>query len=130
MKSQKPCEQYPFTHSVRGIVRRGNQLGRTLGYPTANQILHRDIADGVYVSTVFVRGQWKPSMTFIGAAETFGGTKRKIETFIFDFRSVIYGEWITVRLHARVRGSKKFTSAEALIEAMHADEAAARKYFS
>ncbi len=135
-------------HRVRGIVRRGNQLGRTLGYPTANMILHQDIRDGVYVSLTSIdrcpaalqkkyRSQmvewngkmWLRSLTFIGAAETFGGTKRKIETFILDFNGNLYTHWLTVSLLSYVRGSKKFKTVDDLLVAMNNDTTTARAYF-
>lgn len=137
------------THTIRGIVRKGNQLGRTLGYPTANLVLHQDIADGVYVSlvnidhvsaalqkkyrsqaVVYKNGLWLPSVTFIGAAETFGGTKKKVEAHVFDFSGNLYGKWLTVHLFSSLRGSKKFATVDELLDAMHTDEARAREFFT
>lgn len=115
---------------ITGIVLRGRQLGRTLGYPTANQKLHeqqQDIADGVYVSRTAIEGEWHGSLTFIGAPETFEDSARKVETFIFDFDRDIYDMTIEVDLLDFQRPSVKFNSAEELIDAMHADEAQARK---
>ncbi len=136
-------------YTIRGIVRKGNQLGRTLGYPTANIALHQDIPEGVYISLVDIRrvsfalqkryraeaveyrdGLWLPSLTFIGAAETFGGTKKKVEAHILDFNGNLYDQWLSVHLLQYLRGSKKFATVEQLLEAMHTDEAQARAFFT
>jgi riboflavin kinase/FMN adenylyltransferase len=136
------------TYMIRGIVRKGNQLGRTLGYPTANIILHQDIPDGVYSSLVnisrcsnilqkkyqaqtipYKNGLWLPSVTFIGAAETFGGTKKKVEAHLLDFNGHLYDKWLTVHLFQYLRGSRKFASVEQLLDAMHKDEKQTRLFF-
>ena len=136
------------THQIRGIVRKGNQLGRTLGYPTANIVLHQDIPEGVYISLVNINrvsavlqkryqsqavdyrnGLWLPSITFIGAAETFGGTTKKVEAHLLDFSGNLYNQWLTVHLLKYLRGSKKFATVEQLLEAMHKDEQQTRVFF-
>jgi riboflavin kinase/FMN adenylyltransferase len=115
--------------TLRGIVRHGDKRGKKLGYPTANVWMHQDTRDGVYVSLIRVRDVWYPSMTFIGAAKTFGKKQRLLETHIFDFDMQIYGEWVSVQLHKYVRGNKKFDSVTELLRAMKKDEQQARAYF-
>lgn len=116
-------------YRVRGIVRHGDKRGAKLGYPTANVWIHQDARDGVYASRIRVRGVWYPSVTFIGAAKTFGRKQRLLETHIFDFQKTIYGEWVSVRVFKRLRGNKKFDSVQDLMQAMHADCEQARAYF-
>lgn len=119
----------PTLGNVRGIVRHGDKRGKKLGYPTANVWIHQDLRDGVYVSLIRVRNLWYPSVTFIGAAKTFGKKQRLLETHVFDFRKQIYGEWVSVRLLKHLRGNKKFDSVQELLRTMQKDEQQARNYF-
>ncbi len=116
---------------LRGKVRQGDHLGRTLGYPTANIRLHNTtVRDGVYISETRLGDSWYPSATFIGAAKTFGQTKRLAESHLFDQQIDMYGRWISIRLLEFIRENKKFPSTNALVAAMRKDEAIARKYHS
>ena len=117
----------PYT--FRGKVRGGAKRGRDLGFPTANLAVHRQIPEGVYVSTVTIEGKRYPAATFVGSAKTFGETAYKAESYILDFSRDIYGTWITVSLVKKIRGNKKFSGASALIAAINSDVAKVRKYF-
>lgn len=112
-----------------GKVRQGDKRGRELGYPTANMALHKNLGEGVFVSEVKVDGDWYPALTFLGKAETFGKTDYKAESWLLDFDDNLYGKLITVRLLKKLRGNKKFESAESLIVQMKQDEKDARGYF-
>ena len=112
---------------LNGTVVRGNQLGRELGFPTANLDLGNKYklipANGIYAVKVKVNGSWKGGMLNIGVRPTIANSDGKvtIETFIFDFNKDIYGEQLCLVLVKRIRSEKKFSSKEKLIEAMKED---------
>lgn len=112
-----------------GKVIKGKSRGRELGFRTANLRLHQAIPEGVYVSMCKVRGGKYKAVSFVGAAKTFGETRVFGETYIFDFNKNIYGQWISVQLLKKVRGSNKFASKEELVEHIKRDVAEARMYF-
>ncbi|WP_028523004.1 bifunctional riboflavin kinase/FAD synthetase [Runella limosa] len=116
---------YTFT----GVIVKGRQLGRTIGYPTANvQVLesYKLIpADGVYVVRVHVRGQWLKGVMSIGFRPTVNGIGRTQEVYIFDFQENIYGEKMTVENVAFIRPELKFDGLEALKKAIDDDCTAA-----
>ena len=128
-----------------GKVRKGKGRGKTLGFPTANIVLHRRIAEGVYISKAKVKGIWHPSLTFIGAAKTFGEKKVQAETYImFGLAPALpagrperwktksrdmYGRWVSIKLLKKLRGNKKFANASELVKQMKEDEKQANKYF-
>ncbi|MBI2085832.1 riboflavin biosynthesis protein RibF [Candidatus Daviesbacteria bacterium] len=112
-----------------GKVRKHNQRGKKLGFPTANVNLTKDISVGIYISKTKLNGVLYPSLTFIGMAKTFNEKKFLAETFILDFNKDIYGKWISVSLIKKIRNNQKFNSAEELIKQMKKDEQEAKKYF-
>ncbi|MGB0390904.1 MAG: bifunctional riboflavin kinase/FAD synthetase [Salibacteraceae bacterium] len=108
---------YDFTLS--GEVIKGNQLGHSLGFPTANLEVVNSFklipANGVYVVEVIVRGELYGGMLNIGSKPTVNQTEDKsIEVNIFDFNSDIYGENIQIRFKHRLRSEEKFNSIEEL----------------
>ena len=112
-----------------GKVRTYNKRGKDLCFPTANVNLSKDIPEGIYISKTKVGGIVYKSLTFIGAAKTFGETRFHSETFILDFKKDIYKSWISVELLKKIRGNKKFDSATDLVAQMKKDEKEARVYF-
>jgi riboflavin kinase / FMN adenylyltransferase len=119
---------------VGGSVDKGDHRGRDLGYPTANlQLPDRLIvpADGIYVGLVsiddfHISGEL-PALVYIGTRPTFGSSQRIIEVFLLDFEADLYGKHVTVDLLDRIRGDKRFDSAEELVEQMKIDEATGRE---
>ena len=111
-----------------GKVRRHNQRGKKLGFPTANITLHKNIPEGIYISTIKIAKKTYKSLTFIGKAKTFNENKIRSETYILDFSKNLYNQWITVELLKKIRANKKFKSAKDLIKQMKKDEQAAREY--
>ena len=107
---------YPFF--IMETVRGGNQLGRTIGFPTANLIPEDDKLlppYGVYASHIAVGDKRYNGITNIGVKPTIEGNQVcGIETNIFDFHADIYGETIRVRLFSWLRPEQKFDSLEAL----------------
>ena len=112
-----------------GKVRRHNQRGRKLGFPTANINLKKKIPEGIYISKTRIKKTICGSLTFIGQAKTFGEIRFHAEIYILDFDQNIYGKWISIELIKRIRGNKKFNSAKELIKQMEKDEETARTYF-
>ncbi len=121
----------PF--AVRGPVIRGNERGRTVGFPTANLAITPDRAMpayGVYVTRTMVGGATYQSATNIGINPTFNDPRPSVETYILDFEGDIYGRELRVEMLHRLRGEMKFDGVEPLIAAIAADVEAARAYFA
>ena len=118
-------------HRVEGVVVRGHQRGRQLGFPTANveSPPHTAIpADGVYsgwLATLDENGgearRW-PSAISIGTNPTFDGTVRAVEAYALDRHDLdLYGLHAAIDFGVRLRGTLRFESVEALVEQMHRD---------
>jgi len=107
---------YPFF--ITGTVIRGDQLGRELGYPTANIVVAEKYklipADGIFAVTVNVAGEQHKGMAYIGSRPTVNGITRNIEVNIFDFNQDIYNQVIRMEFHHYVRGDVKFESLDQL----------------
>ncbi|ROO83558.1 riboflavin kinase/FMN adenylyltransferase [Actinocorallia herbida] len=123
-------------HRVEGVVVRGHQRGRGLGFPTANveSVPHTAIpADGVYAgflvcdSERYPDARW-PAAISIGTNPTFEGVARTVEAYALDRDDLdLYGEHVAVDFTARIRGMLKFDSIEDLIEEMNHDVEVARE---
>lgn len=113
-----------------GKVRKHNQRGKKLGFPTANVNLAKNIPEGIYISKTKIKNNIYFSLTFIGTVKTFNEQKFLSETYILDFDINIYGQWISIDLIKKIRSNQKFNSAEELIKQMKQDEADARRYFA
>ncbi|WP_461097250.1 bifunctional riboflavin kinase/FAD synthetase [Spirosoma luteolum] len=118
-------------YSLSGTVVKGRQLGRTIGFPTANLQVDDPVklipANGVYAVDVVYADQRFSGMLNIGFRPTVAGTHQTIETYIFDFDRDIYGEHITLKFRAFLRPEQKFDGLSALVGQLKQDEAAARK---
>jgi riboflavin kinase/FMN adenylyltransferase len=123
-------------HRVEGVVVRGQQRGRGLGFPTANleTLPHTAIpADGVYagwLASLGARGteleRW-PAAISVGTNPTFGGRERTVEAYALDRDDLdLYGAHVAVDFAARLRGMVRFDSVAGLVEQMHRDAGAAR----
>lgn len=123
---------YPYM--VSGKVVSGKQLGRTIGYPTANIHVAEDYklipAIGVYVVGVIVKGEDYYGMLSVGTNPTVGGTEKTIEVYIFDFNDMIYEEELTVHFLTKIREEEHFPSVDVLIEALKNDEVFSRNFIS
>ncbi len=117
--------------AVEGIVERGDQRGRELGYPTANLRLgdYQRPRYGIYAVRVTLDdGSEHPGVASFGIRPTFEPAVELLEAHLFDFRRAdLYGRTIEVALHAFIRDEKKFDDLDALVEHMRGDEAEARK---
>jgi riboflavin kinase/FMN adenylyltransferase len=121
-----------YSYFFEGEVVKGNQLGRTIGYPTANiKISSVDKlmpADGVYAVLVNIEQHSRRylGMMNIGFRPTVDGTKRLIEVNIFDFNKDIYGRNLRVHIHEFLRNEIKFSDLDALIKQLQIDGVEAR----
>ncbi|SMC73119.1 riboflavin kinase / FMN adenylyltransferase [Oscillospiraceae bacterium] len=120
----------PFSYS--GVVIKGRQLGRTLGFPTANIEIPEDkitVRRGVYASLAHIGSKVYPSITNVGKRPTFDdGDFDNAETHIFDFDEDIYGARIKVDLLSFVRPEMKFDDIEALSKQVESDKIMAKTY--
>jgi riboflavin kinase/FMN adenylyltransferase len=124
----------PF--EISGKVVQGNQIGRTIGFPTANIEMADGLkiipAIGVYAVEIVLADQRKfEGMMNIGIRPTVTDSEKvKIEVFIFDFSEVIYGQRIKVYMLQRIRGEHRFQSVEVLRAQLQEDEKTVRSIFS
>jgi riboflavin kinase/FMN adenylyltransferase len=117
-------------YSLRGPVVKGDQRGRTLGFPTANIGVTADRAlpaYGIYATWAYLGEARYASVTSIGTRPTFEGVLPSVETFIFDFNRDIYDQILRIELVARLRPEIKFDSVAALVEEMNRDVARSRE---
>jgi riboflavin kinase/FMN adenylyltransferase len=121
-----------YAYQFEGFVVRGNQLGRTIGYPTANLHINDEEklipANGVYA--VKVKGACTnhilvDGMMNIGIRPTVDGQKKVIEVNIFNFDQDIYEQYITVLVYEFIRGEVKFDGLDALKNQLHQDKISA-----
>lgn len=122
-----------YHYPLSGVVVKGDQLGRTLGYPTANIGLvdqHKLVPlDGIYTVGVEVGSEHHSGMLYIGDRPTVRTTDihKSIEVYIFDLDRDLYGETITVRLKDRIRGDMQFDNMEELKAQMDRDRSVAKQ---
>ncbi|MDB5286379.1 MAG: riboflavin biosynthesis protein RibF [Mucilaginibacter sp.] len=118
------CLGYPFF--ITGKVIRGDQLGRTLGYPTANLMVEERYklipSDGIYAVKVNVEGKEYKGMAYIGHRPTVNGMTRNIEVNIFDFSADIYNKELRMEFLHFVREDIKFASLEELVVQLGKDK--------
>jgi riboflavin kinase/FMN adenylyltransferase len=123
-------------HRVEGVVVRGHQRGRALGFPTANleTLPHTAIpADGVYAGWLIgldadgsETERW-PAAISVGTNPTFDGRERTVEAYALDRDDLdLYGRHMAADFASRIRGQQRFESVPGLIDQMHADVAVAR----
>ncbi|WP_151775539.1 bifunctional riboflavin kinase/FAD synthetase [Streptomyces abyssomicinicus] len=112
-------------HRVEGVVVRGAQRGRELGFPTANidTLPFSAIpADGVYAGWLNVAGESMPAAISVGTNPQFDGTERTVEAYAIDREGLdLYGMHASVDFLAFVRGQAKFATLDDLLEAMARD---------
>jgi riboflavin kinase / FMN adenylyltransferase len=120
-------------YAVSGRVVRGRQLGRTLGYPTANLRFGNKVPAlrGIYATRVHGVGDgpW-PSVSSFGTRPTVGGVEPLLEAHLFDFDGDLYGRRIEVEFVARLRDEEKFPDLPTLVAQMDRDAARARALLS
>jgi riboflavin kinase/FMN adenylyltransferase len=111
-------------------VVKGQQIGRSIGFPTANIHIPNDYKliphDGVYAVEVKVEGVLFKAMLNIGNRPTVNGTRKTVEAHLFDFQGDLYNKLVTVYFREFIREEKKFESLEALKNQLVQDQTLAK----
>jgi len=120
-------------HRIDGIVERGDERGRVLGFPTANlrtEPYAAVPADGVYAGWAWRLDEWGRTVPggrlgmaaiSVGTNPTFDVRQRRVEAFVLDFEGDLYGDGLGVEFVQRLRGMERFDSVDALVEQMDDD---------
>ena len=120
-------------YRMMGRVVHGRQLGRTLGFPTANLRLMRRKSPvwGILAVRVFgIASHSLPGVASLGTRPTVNGTEPLLEVHVFDFAGDLYGRAIEVEFVAKLRDEVKFDSLDAMMVQMRIDGAGARNLLS
>ena len=116
---------------LTGTVVRGQQLGRTLGIPTANLLLPDGVAApkfGVYVCRCLIDGERYPAVTNVGTRPTVAGQGITVEPWILDYSGDLYGREISLEFYRFLRSEQKFPTLEDLKNRIHEDARETRAY--
>ncbi len=117
------------SYHASGVVVLGQQLGRTIGTPTANIAVPEGklLPKGVYaVRLETPDGIWHKAVANIGTRPTIGGMTESFEVHIFDFNADIYGQEVSVYFERFIRAEQKFSGLPALIQQLEQDKIVAR----
>jgi riboflavin kinase / FMN adenylyltransferase len=121
---------YPYFLS--GIVIQGKQLGRTIGFPTANLKIEENYKlipkNGVYIVSSSINNKTVYGLMNIGTNPTVGGTNQSIEVYYLDFNDDLYGQEMKVAILHRIRSEQKFESVELLKNQLQKDKTTAQNY--
>lgn len=122
-----------YRYFVTSVVKHGNQIGRTIGMPTINQIPPAEKLlppNGVYITEVYIDEKKYRGVTNVGCKPTVGGENPiGVETHLLDFAGDVYDKLVTVEFISRVREERKFSSIEELKCQMQNDIAFGRAFF-
>lgn len=119
-------------YGVEGLVERGAERGRQLGFPTANLHPHNRVIPrrGVYVTGTLIEGKWRRSVTNVGVRPTFGEeAEPSVETYVMNWDGDLYGDVVRVRFLHRLRDERKFDALEDLKMQIGRDVVRAESYF-
>lgn len=117
---------------ILGKVIEGKKLGRTIGFPTINikaDLIKLFPPNGVYATRTFYNGNMYYGVTNVGFNPTVNGQFKVVETFLFDFHKMIYGENVKTNFYKWIRAEKKFGSVDELMAQMRKDAQKAKEYF-
>jgi riboflavin kinase/FMN adenylyltransferase len=126
-KMKETAHLLSYNYSLEGKVIQGNQLGRTIGFPTANLELNDSDKiipkEGVYAVQVSVEGKMYAGMAYIGHRPTVSSEgEKRVEVHIFDFSRDIYGQNIQVEFVDFIRPERHFSSLEELQKQLAKDK--------
>ena len=128
------AEYLGYNFSLYGPVIKGDKIGRTIGFPTANIFIEQPYklipSDGIYAVTVEMENETYKGMAYIGQRPTINGMTRNIEVNIFDFNKEIYGQYIRMNFMEFLRHDVKFTGLEALKIQLQQDKEDTLAYFA
>lgn len=130
---EKANELLGYPYFVQGIVEHGNEIGRTIGFPTINLIPDEDKLlppFGVYITRVFIGGEEYCGITNVGCKPTIEGENPVgVETHVLDFSDDVYDMQVEVEFLHRIRAEEKFGSIEELKAQLQQDIKIAKIYF-
>ncbi len=126
---EKMAEMLGRFYASEGTVVPGDHRGKSLGFPTANLLVHNQTFPkrGVYAVQVETGGRRLDGVASIGTHPTFGEGKMTIEVHIFDFDADIYGQFVRVLYLKRLRDELTYDSKESLIRQIHKDVEKAKR---
>lgn len=128
----RACDLLGRPYAMSGRVRPGDQLGRELGFRTANIFLHRRLSPVMGIFTVLVHGlseQPLPGAANVGTRPTVDGTRTLLEVHLLDFNQDIYGRYVTVQFCKKLRDEAYYPTLDLLKEQIANDVEATRNYF-
>jgi riboflavin kinase/FMN adenylyltransferase len=127
-------EYLGYDYFLTGTIIKGKQLGRTIGFPTANLKIEENYKpiprNGVYIVSSFINNERFFGMMNIGYNPTVGGENQSIEINFFDFNQDLYHQKITVSILQRIRSEQKFESVSLLKTQLEKDETTARTFIN
>ncbi|MDR7209521.1 bifunctional riboflavin kinase/FAD synthetase [Flavobacterium piscis] len=123
-----------YTYFMTGEVVKGKQLGRTIGFPTANIQIEEDYKlipkNGVYIVKTYINKKEVFGMMNIGFNPTVNGQKQTIEVNLFDFDSNIYNQRLEISLLKYLREEQKFSSVDLLTNQLNQDRKTALSFIN
>ncbi|MDI6050438.1 bifunctional riboflavin kinase/FAD synthetase [Flavobacterium sp. XS2P24] len=123
-----------YNYFLTGSIIQGKQLGRTIGFPTANLKIEENYKlipqNGVYIVKSIIDGQNVFGMMNIGFNPTVNGQKQSIEIHYFDFNADLYNQKISVSILQRIRSEQKFESVDLLKEQLEKDKKTALAFLN
>src|SRR5213082_4243326 len=127
----KAAEMLGREYTILGTVTRGDNLGKKIGFPTANLSAHSEQfpPNGVYVAEAKIDGELHRGVINLGIRPTVSGGKseRVLEIHLFDFKRDIYGHDVEVRFLKFLRPEEKFENLDALVQQIRRDVQQARE---
>lgn len=131
---QKANDLLGYKYSIEGLVVLGKQIGRTIGFPTANIVVEEEQKlipqNGVYLIEILLDNFTHQGLLNIGTRPTLGGTTRSIEAYILNFDRDIYGKKVKISLLQRIREEQRFENIDLLKIQLLKDRELAIDYFS
>nr|WP_315141492.1 bifunctional riboflavin kinase/FAD synthetase [uncultured Flavobacterium sp.] len=123
-----------YEYFLTGTIIKGKQLGRTIGFPTANLKIEENYKliprNGVYIVSSIINNKTVFGMMNIGFNPTINGENQTIEIHFFDFEADLYHQKITVSLLHRIRSEQKFDSVVLLKEQLEKDQNYAKAFLN
>ena len=123
-----------YDYFLTGSIVKGKQLGRTIGFPTANLKIEESYKlipqNGVYIVKSIIDGQSVFGMMNIGFNPTVDGQKQTIEIHYFNFNADLYNQKISVSILQRIRSEQKFESVQLLKEQLEKDKKKSLSYLN
>ncbi|MCG9126706.1 bifunctional riboflavin kinase/FAD synthetase [Candidatus Poribacteria bacterium] len=115
------------TYSISGTIVQGDGRGKQLGFPTANIDTGEQLCppNGVYAIQAKLKEHWLNGVVNIGFRPTFNGTEFQVESHLFDFDEVVYGETLEIFFIEKIRSERKFSTIHALRQQINRDIIAA-----